>query len=203
MDAFSQCLVRKWIFLRVLGHFRAGGQGQPRTQRAVCQEHVVRLLVPLFLWGRLRQGLPNPQPRSRDATEPPGAVSRGLPCSLSSSSSGFTTSKATPSGLFNIENPLWVFVGGRVTATLAKKDATDILEILQFLDRYVADRAGSIRRASNGFLIRAWSPQRARTCSPGASSTSIFADSRRRRFSMRLLRHSSTPLVAAGSISRT
>ena len=48
--------------------------------------------------------------------------------------------------LFNIENPLWVFVGGRVTATLAKKDATDILEILQFLDRYVADRAGSIRR---------------------------------------------------------
>ena len=47
---------------------------------------------------------------------------------------------------FNIENPLWVFVGGRVTATLAKKDATDILEILQFLDRYVADRAGSIRR---------------------------------------------------------
>ena len=47
---------------------------------------------------------------------------------------------------FNIENPLWVFVGGRVTATLAKKDASDIVEILQFLARYVADRAGSIRR---------------------------------------------------------
>ena len=29
---------------------------------------------------------------------------------------------------FNIENPLWVFVGGRVTATLAKKDASDIVE---------------------------------------------------------------------------
>ncbi len=47
---------------------------------------------------------------------------------------------------FNIENPLWVFVGGRVTATLAKKDASDIVEILRFLDRYAADRAGSIQR---------------------------------------------------------
>ena len=47
---------------------------------------------------------------------------------------------------FNIENPLWIFVGGRVTATLAKKDASDIVEILQFLARYVADRAGSIQR---------------------------------------------------------
>ena len=47
---------------------------------------------------------------------------------------------------FNIEHPLWVFVGGSVTATLAKKDASDIVEILQFLARYVADRAGSIQR---------------------------------------------------------
>ena len=47
---------------------------------------------------------------------------------------------------FNIEKPLWIFVGGSVTATLAKKDASDIVEILQFLARYVADRAGSIQR---------------------------------------------------------
>ena len=47
---------------------------------------------------------------------------------------------------FNIENPLWIFVGGSVTATLAKKDASDIVEILQFLARYAADRAGSIQR---------------------------------------------------------
>ena len=47
---------------------------------------------------------------------------------------------------FNIEHPLWVFVGGSVTATLAKKDASDIVEILQFLARYVADRADSIQR---------------------------------------------------------
>ncbi len=47
---------------------------------------------------------------------------------------------------FHIEKPLWVFVGGSVTATLAKKDASDIVEILRFLARYVADRSGSIQR---------------------------------------------------------
>ncbi len=47
---------------------------------------------------------------------------------------------------FNIESPLWIFVGGRVTATLAKKDASDIVEILQFLAHYVADPTGSIQR---------------------------------------------------------
>ena len=48
--------------------------------------------------------------------------------------------------LFKIEKPLWVFVGGSVTATLAKRDASDIVEILGFLARYVSDRAGSIQR---------------------------------------------------------
>ena len=47
---------------------------------------------------------------------------------------------------FNIEKPLWIFVGGSVTKTLAKKDASDIVEILQFLAGYVADRDGSIQR---------------------------------------------------------
>ena len=47
---------------------------------------------------------------------------------------------------FNLDKPLWIFVGGSVTATLAKKDASDIIEILRFLARYVADRAGSIAR---------------------------------------------------------
>ena len=46
---------------------------------------------------------------------------------------------------FNIEKPLWIFVGGSVTATLAKKDASDIVVILKFLARYLADRAGSIQ----------------------------------------------------------
>ena len=47
---------------------------------------------------------------------------------------------------FNIENPLWVFVGGRVTKKLATKEASDIIEILLFLARYVSDRSGSIQR---------------------------------------------------------
>ena len=47
---------------------------------------------------------------------------------------------------FNIETPLWVFVGGRVTATLAKRDASDIVEILGFLKRFLGDRSGSIHR---------------------------------------------------------
>ena len=59
---------------------------------------------------------------------------------------------------FNLEKPLWLFVGGRVTATLAKKDASDIVEILQFLARYVADRADSIQcidRVLNRGLVTA------------------------------------------------
>ncbi|RWD83383.1 MAG: DEAD/DEAH box helicase [Mesorhizobium sp.] len=47
---------------------------------------------------------------------------------------------------FNIDKPLWVFVGGSVTKTLATRDASDIIEILKFLSRYVSDRAGSIQR---------------------------------------------------------
>jgi hypothetical protein len=47
---------------------------------------------------------------------------------------------------FNIEKPLWIFVGGSVTKTLATRDASDIIEILLFLARYVGDRAGSIER---------------------------------------------------------
>ena len=47
---------------------------------------------------------------------------------------------------FNIGKPLWIFVGGKVTATLATKDASDIIEILLFLARFVGERAGSIER---------------------------------------------------------
>ncbi len=47
---------------------------------------------------------------------------------------------------FNIDKPLWIFVGGSVTKTLATRDASDIIEILRFLARYVSDRAASIQR---------------------------------------------------------
>ncbi len=45
---------------------------------------------------------------------------------------------------FHLEKPLWVFVGGSVTATLATRDGSDIVEILRFFSRYVANRAASI-----------------------------------------------------------
>lgn len=45
---------------------------------------------------------------------------------------------------FNLERPLWIFVGGSVTATLATRDASDIVEILRFLAGYVVNRASSI-----------------------------------------------------------
>jgi hypothetical protein len=48
--------------------------------------------------------------------------------------------------LFNIEKPLWIFVGSSVTATLAARDASDIVEILEFLASYVSDRSGSVHR---------------------------------------------------------
>ena len=47
---------------------------------------------------------------------------------------------------FDIERPLWIFVGGSVTATLATRDASDIVEILRFLAGYVTSRADSIER---------------------------------------------------------
>lgn len=47
---------------------------------------------------------------------------------------------------FQLERPLWVFVGSSVTASLGKKEASDIVHILQFLARYVSDRQGSVAR---------------------------------------------------------
>ena len=59
---------------------------------------------------------------------------------------------------YNIEKPLWIFVGGRVVKGLAAQDASDIVEILRFLARYVADRARSIQlidRVLNQGLVTA------------------------------------------------
>jgi hypothetical protein len=47
---------------------------------------------------------------------------------------------------FNLVRPLWIFVGGSVTATLATREASDIVEILRFLKGYVANRTDSIER---------------------------------------------------------
>jgi hypothetical protein len=61
---------------------------------------------------------------------------------------------------FNIEKPLWVFVGGSVNAVRKedKKDVSDVVAILKFLATYVANRkdsTGRIRRVLNEGLLTA------------------------------------------------
>ena len=105
---------------------------------------------------------------------------------------------------FHIESPLWIFVGGRVVKGLATQDASDIVEILRFLGRYVSDRANSIQRIErilNQGLVTATSKNLfagrfayLNTC--GLSPAKVKGLTRR-------LRRSSTPPVAASSMSRT
>lgn len=49
---------------------------------------------------------------------------------------------------FHIEKPLWVFVGGSVNAVRSenREQVSDVVEILQFLSRYVSNREASIER---------------------------------------------------------
>ena len=47
---------------------------------------------------------------------------------------------------FNIEKPLLVFVGNRVTASASKDERTDVEEVLVFLDQFLRSRAASISR---------------------------------------------------------
>ena len=47
---------------------------------------------------------------------------------------------------FNLERPLWVFVGGSVTKSLSQREASDVVSILRFLADYVSDRPTSILR---------------------------------------------------------
>jgi hypothetical protein len=46
---------------------------------------------------------------------------------------------------FNIEKPLWIFVGGSVTKGFNTREASDIVEILRFLSRYVANHGESLQ----------------------------------------------------------
>lgn len=60
--------------------------------------------------------------------------------------------------LFNIERPLWVFVGGSVNAVRSenRRQVSDVIEILEFLERYLANRRAGIdriRRVLSGGLV--------------------------------------------------
>ena len=47
---------------------------------------------------------------------------------------------------FNVEPPLWVFVGSKVTKSLSVKDASDVVEILRFLAGHLSERDASVDR---------------------------------------------------------
>ena len=46
---------------------------------------------------------------------------------------------------YNIDQPLCVFVGGRVVKGWSKVDGSDIIELLQFLDSFVSNKGNSVR----------------------------------------------------------
>ena len=46
--------------------------------------------------------------------------------------------------VYLIENPLWIFVGGTVTKSLSKKNASDIVQILQFFNRFISNPQESV-----------------------------------------------------------
>src|SRR5690606_29242640 len=46
---------------------------------------------------------------------------------------------------YNLERPLWIFVGGSVTKGFNKGEASDVVEILKFLAAFAGDRASSQR----------------------------------------------------------
>ena len=46
---------------------------------------------------------------------------------------------------FNIERPLWIFVGGSVTKGFSRGEASDVVEILKFMAAFAGDRAAAIR----------------------------------------------------------
>jgi len=42
--------------------------------------------------------------------------------------------------VYNIENPLMIFVGGKVTKTLSKDEGSDITNVLSFLEKFIAQK---------------------------------------------------------------
>ena len=72
------------------------------------------IIPTVLLRGWLREGLPDSQSRSGDAGKHLDAVSRRLPSGLLSAAAALPRAGAAFRP-FNIDKPLWIFVGGRVT----------------------------------------------------------------------------------------
>lgn len=52
--------------------------------------------------------------------------------------------KETLAKMFMIEQPLWVFVGSKVTKTLSKEDISDVLQIVVFIKNFIKDPTTAI-----------------------------------------------------------
>lgn len=57
----------------------------------------------------------------------------------------FTKKKKAAIEAFNIENPLLIFVGNRVTATTSEAELSDVQEVLSFLDRFVRNKQETVK----------------------------------------------------------
>ena len=110
----------------------------------VRQGHRLRLLLPLLLRRRLRQGLPHPQPEAR---RPPRTRPRRCcwaTCCPSTSSSASSRSRLKRLRPYNLEQPLWVFVGSSVNAvyTEDRQKRSDVLTVVRFLQHVLENRRG-------------------------------------------------------------
>ena len=57
----------------------------------------------------------------------------------------FVKKRKTEIAPFNIENPLLIFVGNRVTASTSGAELSDVQEVLAFLDRFVRNKPESVK----------------------------------------------------------
>jgi hypothetical protein len=202
VDALSQRAVREGLFVRVLGHFRAGGQGRPKLIDLYAKSTLFDYSYRYFYgdgFGKDYQILNLDEGTQRKHLE-----LYLVACLLSFfQQQRLYREQGATFRPFNIEKPLWIFVGGSVTATLATRDASDIVEILQFLSRYVADRAGSIQRIER-ILHQGLVTATGRNLFAGRFAyLNTCGLSPQRRFSTRRWKRSSTRRAAGSSMSRT
>ena len=94
---FRNALCEKGFSFEYSATFGQAVKGKQEPHRPLRQEHPVRLLLPLLLRRRLRQGLPDPEPRRGNAAERTWSCTWSPACSRSSSSSGSIGSRASRS----------------------------------------------------------------------------------------------------------
>ncbi len=143
---FRNALCEKGFSFEYSATFGQAVKGNAEPHRPLRQEHPVRLLVPLLLRRRLRQGLPDPQPRRGHAGQPSRALSGRLPAAVLPAAAAVPRAARPPSARSTSRSRCGSSSAAASPRRWPRSDASDIVEILLFLARYVADRAGSIER---------------------------------------------------------